>query len=131
MSRIVIAFIAALCLTSLSAIAVAQTVKPLPSIEVTAPKDAALVEQLNDALSALSAKVTACVKAGGKAETCRCSDPRDLSNLRKSYADLIRQHPVWKDQLLSYHHLDKEGRNISGTLVLENLRRQLEALHCE
>jgi hypothetical protein len=27
--------------------------------------------------------------------------------------------------------LNKEGRNISGTLVLENLRRQLEVLKCE
>ena len=47
-----------------------------------------------------------------------------------SYDSLIKQHPAWKDQLLSYQTVDKQGRNISGTLVLQNLRRQLEALKC-
>src|SRR5262245_13425874 len=107
-----------------------QTPKPLPTIEVTDPKDRASVQMLNDTLEALSQKVTACVDAGGKVETCRCSDPKDLTTLRKSYDSLIKQHPEWKDQLVSYRTVDKQGRNISGTLVLQNLRRQLEALKC-
>jgi len=32
--------------------------------------------------------------------------------------------------LLSYQYIDKQGRNISGTLVLQTLRRQLDALTC-
>ena len=108
-----------------------QTAKPLPSIEVTAPKDVTSVEALNDTLGALSQKVTACVQAGGKPETCQCSDPKDLSSLRKGYESLIKQHPDWKDQLLSYHYVNQDGRNISGTIVLQNLRRQLERLKCE
>ncbi len=131
MFRVTIALFAMLCHTSFPALAAAQTVKPLPTIQVTAPKDAAAVEELNDALAHFSEKVTVCVKTGQKPETCRCSVPRDLTNLRKTYANLIRQHPDWKDQLLSYHRLDKDGRNISGTLFLENLRRQLEVLKCE
>jgi len=108
-----------------------QDVKPLPSIKVTAPKDVANVEALHDTLGALSEKVTACIKAGGNPDACRCSDPQDLASLRKGYASLIKQHPAWRDQLLSYQYLNAEGRNISGTLVLQNLRRQLDALKCE
>ena len=107
-----------------------QSPKPLPAIEVTDPKDRAAVMMLNDTLDRLSKKVTACVDAGGKPETCRCSDPKDLVALRTSYDSLIKQHPAWKDQLLSYQTVDKQGRNISGTLVLQNLRRQLEDLKC-
>ena len=131
MFRITMIVLAVLCRSSISGVAAEQTAKPLPSIEVTAPKDVANVEALNDALATLSEKVTACVKAGRKPEICQCSYPQELAKLRKGYANLIQQHPDWKDQLLSYHHLNKEGRNISGTLVLQNLRRQLEMLKCE
>jgi hypothetical protein len=108
-----------------------QGAKPLAGIEVTAPKDVTSVQALNDTLSALSQHVTACVKAGRNAETCQCSDPRDLTSLRKGFESLIKQHPDWKDQLLSYRYVNQEGRNISGTLVLQNLRRQLEVLKCK
>ena len=120
-----------LCTLSLCLTAAAQTAKALPSIEVTAPKDVAAVNGLNDALSALSEKVTACVNAGGKPEKCQCSDPKDLSDLRKRFADVLRQHPEWKDQILSYRRVDKEGRNVSGSLIMGRLRLQLEALKCE
>ena len=105
--------------------------KPLPTIEVTDAKDRASVRAVTDSLQHLSEKVTACVNAGGKVETCRCSDPVDLASLRRAYDALIKEHPSWKDQLLSYQTVDKDGRNISGTLVMEGLRRQLEALKCE
>ena len=131
MFRITMIVLAVLCRGPISGVAAGQTVKPLPSIEMTAPKDVADVEALHDALATLSEKVTACVKAGRKQEICQCSYPQDLARLRKGYANLIQQHPDWKDQLLSYRHLNKEGRNISGTLVLQNLRRQLEMLKCE
>jgi hypothetical protein len=108
-----------------------QEIKPLPSIAVTAPNDVAMVEGINDTLAALSEKVTACVKGGRKLEACQCAYPQDLGRLRKGYQTLIEQHPEWKDQLSSYHYVNKEGRNISGTLVLQNLRRQLDVLKCE
>ena len=108
-----------------------QTPAPLPTIEVTATADVAAVEALNDTLSTLSQKVTACVGAGQPAEKCRCSYPGELRSLRSKYDDLIKQHPGWKDQLLSYQYVNKEGRRISGTLVLQNLRRQLETLKCD
>ena len=131
MSRTTIAFVTLLCLTALSVFAAAQTIKPAPAIDVTASNDAAAVRGVSDALGTLSEKVTACVNAGKKAETCRCSYPQELGALRKSYAALVRQHPEWKDQLLTYRRLDKEGRNISGALNMEGLRRQLEVLKCE
>lgn len=108
-----------------------QTVTPLPSIEVKAPKDVAVVESVNDTMAALSRRVTACVDGGGKVDTCRCSDPQDLVALRKAYTALIEHRPEWKDQLLSYQYVNKDGRNISGTLVMSNLRRQLDTLKCE
>jgi hypothetical protein len=98
-------------------------IKPLPSIKVTAPTDVKDVAALNDTLEALSKKVTACVGGGG--------NPQELTALRKGYDSLLKQHPAWKDQLLSYQYVNPEGRNISGTLVMQNLRRQLEALKCE
>lgn len=123
--------IAALSVSSTLGLPGRQTITPLPSIEVTAPRDVTSVKGLNDALSALSKKATECVKAGGKPETCQCSDPQDLSSLRRGYESLIKEHPDWKDQLVTYQYVNQEGRNISGTLVLQNLRRQLEALKCQ
>jgi|SRR5215831_4399739 len=109
-------------------VAVLQT--PLPTVEVKAPKDVAVVEAVNNAMSALSQKVTACVAAGSPVERCRCSYPTELATLRTKYDELITRRPEWKDQLLSYQYIDKQGRNISGTLVVQNLRRQLDALTC-
>ena len=116
---------------SISLLAAGQAVKPLPSIEVTAADDVAKLRELDDALSMFSEKVTACAKAGRTLEACQCSYPENLAKLKTSYAKLIQQHPEWKDQLLSYHYVNKEGRNISGTLVLQNLARQLEVLKCK
>ena len=131
MFQIIVIFLALLSGGPTAQSAAQETVKPLPTIEVTAPKDVASVRAVKDALTALSEKVTACANSGRKPETCQCSYPAELANLRNSYANLLQQHPDWKDQLLSYQGLSKEGRKISGTLVLQNLRRQLEYLKCE
>jgi hypothetical protein len=131
MFRIAVMLLAVLGMNSTIGYPSEQAPKPLPSIEVTDPKDVRDVQALNGTLTALSEKVTACVKAGRKPETCQCSYPKELTSLRKGYESLIKQHPDWKDQLLSYQYSNKEGRNISGTLVLQNLRRQLEMLKCE
>jgi hypothetical protein len=39
--------------------------------------------------------------------------------------------PRIAQQLLSYQTVDRNGRNLSGTLVMQNLRRQLETLKCD
>jgi hypothetical protein len=111
-------------------VAILQAPVPLPTIEAKTPKDAAIVLSLNDTLSSLSEKVTKCVDGGRPVETCRCSYPQDLATLRSKYDGLVTAHPDWKDQLISYQLVNKEGRNIHGTLVLQNLRRQLETLKC-
>lgn len=116
---------------AMTLVALGQAIKPLPTIEVKAPADVTAVQGLHDALGTLSEKVTACFSARRTAEDCRCSYPQDLSSVRQGYETLIQQHPDWKDQLLSYQYIDKGEKNISGTLVLQNLRRQLEALKCE
>jgi hypothetical protein len=114
----------------MSVIAAGQSAAALPVIEVTAAKDVASVRAIDDALSEFSEKVTTCAKAGRALSECQCSDPQDLARLRRGYETLITQHPEWKDKQLSYHYLNEEGRNVSGALVLQTLRRQLEALKC-
>ncbi len=131
MFRIVVMLLAVPCMNSTIGLRAEQDPKPLPTIEVTAPKDVKEVQALNNALGTLSEQVTACINAGRKPETCQCNYPQELTSLRKGYESLIKQHPNWKDQLLSYQYLNKEGRNISGTLVLQNLRRQIETLKCQ
>ena len=131
MSTITKILLAVLCSASISLLAEGQAIKPLPSIEVTSPNDIANVRELNDALSALREKVTGCVKAGRTQESCQCAYPENLAKLKTDYAKLIQQHPEWKDQLVSYHYVNKEGRNIGGTLVLQNLARQIEMLKCK
>jgi hypothetical protein len=124
--------IAALYLHSTAVLAAEQNLKPLSSIEV-APKDVMSVQALIDSRDALSERVIACFKAGGKPEVCPCQYPQERASLKKVYASLIEHHPHWKDQLLSYRYVNQEGRNIGGTLDLrvENFRRQLERLKCE
>ena len=109
----------------------AQPIKPLPSIEVTSPADVTAVEGLHDAVGTLAEKVTACLTAKRPGVNCGCNYPQELASIRKGYDTLIQQHPAWKDQLLSYRSVTKEGRPVSATLVLQNLRRQLEALKCD
>jgi len=108
-----------------------QAPQPLPSIQLTAPADVAAVQTLLDSLHALSVKVTACVDAGGKLETCQCSAKPELSNLRSRYDSVIKEHPAWKEQNLSYQYLDKDKRNMSGVLAMSTLRRQLDMLRCQ
>ena len=108
-----------------------QAIKPLPAIEVTTPADVKAVEGLHDAVGTLAEKVTACLTEKRLGVNCGCNYPQDLVFIRKGYETLIQQHPDWKDQLLSYRSVTKEGRPISATLVLQNLRRQLETLKCD
>ena len=123
--------IQAMLLSTTLAILQQPAVKPLPAIQVTAPADVTAVEGLHDAVGSLAEKVTACLGAKRAGENCGCSYPQDLARIRKGYETLIQQHPDWKDQLLSYRSVTREGRPVSATLVLQNLRRQLEALKCE
>lgn len=114
-----------------SPIALAQ--QPAPSstrIKIDDPKDVADVRALNELVTTLSRRVTACVDAGRQLATCRCSYPHDVASLRSGYDTFIKGHPRWKDQMLSYEYLDR-GRTISGVLSLQTLRRQLESLKCE
>jgi hypothetical protein len=123
------ALIVALCAHSQVGPSASQDAKRSPTIDVQAPKDLASVRALNDALSALSQKVTACVTAGGTAESCSCGYPTELAHLRTRFTALLNEHPAWKDQALTYQYA-AQGRTISGMLDLDNLRRQLETKSC-
>ena len=130
MFKITMAVLTLFLMPSAGKFAVQDAVKPLPTIEVTAPPDVKSVRALDGTMDALSRKVTACVSAGRQPDTCPCRYPDDVSRLRKQYETLVEQHPSWKDRLLSYEYVNEDGRKISGLLVLENLRRQLDVLKC-
>jgi hypothetical protein len=99
-------------------------------IKIDDPKDVADVRVLNELVTSLSRKVTACVDAGRELATCRCSYPDDVGGLRTGYDTFMKRHPRWKDQMLSYEYAVK-GRTITGVLSLQTLRQQLESLKCE
>jgi hypothetical protein len=124
--QIALMFVAALSVAPVAA--QTQETKPPPTIEVKAPKDIAAVKAIEDAMDALGRTVEACVEKGRTREVCACTDPPHLADVRKGYADLIKLHPTWKDQLLFFGAVDKEGRKVGNTLVLEGLRRQLESI---
>src|SRR4051812_18039177 len=108
-----------------------QPIEPVPTIEVTTAAEIAAVRSVHDALGAFSHRVGACVDAGRTSEICQCRYPQELAALRRRYDALVEQHPSWQDRVVSYQYVDEDKRNVSGTLVLSNLRRQLEVLRCE
>jgi len=108
-----------------------QKVDEPPPIELTAQEDVNAARDLQDTLSALSEKVTACVKAGKPPESCRCGYPHELNRLGSGYDLLIKDHPDWKDRTLSFRYNGKDGKSVSGLLALRTLRRQRETLTCK
>jgi hypothetical protein len=117
-------------LTLVVALLAIQPPSPPPTTAVTDPKDLARVTAVSDALDALFERVGECTKAGRPTETCQCAYPQELTQLRNRHRALLTQHPAWKDQVLTYHHM-KNGRNISGSLVMPTLARQLDVLKCQ
>jgi len=117
---------------ALLAVAVMQAAAPPPRmIEAKSPADIAAVSLINDSMAALGRKVAACVAGGQPVGKCQCNSPAELGRLRLAYENLVRQRPEWKDQVLGYQYHDKTGKNISGAVVMQNMRRQLEALKCQ
>jgi hypothetical protein len=108
-----------------------QATGSISTIEVREPKDVVDVQALNRLVTALSKDVTACVDGGKAPATCRCQYPPEITALRTGYAEALKQHPAWKEQVLSYQYVNTEGRNMSGVLSIQTLRRQLEGLKCE
>src|SRR5690349_15580589 len=98
MFRVTEFWVVVLCVGSLYGVSAEQAAKPLHNIEVTAPADVASGNKLNDALSLLSEKVSACVKAGKDPKTCQCSYQQELLKLLHTYAMVIAQHPEWNDK---------------------------------
>ena len=117
--------------TNALAASAGQASGSIATIELREPKDVADVQALNRLVTVLSKDVTACVDSGKAPETCRCQYPQDVTALRAGYANVLKQHPTWKEQVLSYQYVNAEGRNISGVLSILTLRRQLESLKCE
>ena len=117
--------------TNALAASAGQASGSIATIELREPKDVADVQALNRLVTVLSKDVTACVDSGKAPETCRCQYPQDVTALRAGYANVLKQHPTWKEQVLSYQYVNAEGRNLSGVLSILTLRRQLESLKCE
>jgi hypothetical protein len=55
------------------------------------------------------------------ASECSCRYPNELSHVRKTYDDTLRQHPDWRDKAVSYMQGDK-----SHAISFNGLRLQLQ-----
>ena len=66
---------------------------------------------MDQAIVSLSNKVMECVRGKLAPDSkCFCLYPQELSHVRKTYERTIRQHPEWKNKMVSY---TQEGRTFA------------------
>ena len=109
----------------------AQVPDTRPQIEVTAPKDAANVRALNEALDTLIDKVVDCPAPGPARDACVCKQQDLIGKLRAAHAQVLKDHPEWKDRQLSYKYEGKDGKPMSGVMVMPTMQRQIDRLTCK
>lgn len=104
---------------------------PLVTVQVENPKDLHLVNALDRSIETLSAKVTACVKAGSAPAVCQCQNPKDIAAMKSAYTALLKQRPEWAEKSLSFKTKDDAGRVVSGAIALPVLQQQIDMLKCQ
>ena len=91
-------------------------------IQLTKPEDIRQASIVDQAIVALSDKVMECVhRKLAAASECSCFYPQELSRVRSAYERTIRQHPGWKNKVVSY---TLEGRTYA--VSLDGVNRQLQ-----
>jgi hypothetical protein len=92
-------------------------------IQLTNPEDIRHASTMDRAIVSLSNKVTDCARRKlAPAAKCFCLYPQELSHVRNTYEDTLRQHPDWKNKTVSYTTL--EGRTYA--VSFDGLSRQLQ-----
>jgi len=91
-------------------------------IQLNKPEDIRHASAMDQAIVSLGNKVMECVQGKlAPANECFCLYPQELSHVRKTYEDTVRQHPDWKDKAVSY---TREGRTYA--VSLSGVNRQLQ-----
>jgi len=73
------------------------------TIALTKPDDIRHAALMDQAIVRLSNKVMECVRAKLAPDNrCSCLYPRELSQVRKIYWQTLRQHPEWRNKVVSY-----------------------------
>jgi hypothetical protein len=91
-------------------------------IELTSPEEIQDASVMDRAIGDLGSKVMECVQGKlAPADRCFCRYPQQFSEVRKTYEQMLRQHPEWKGKAVSYA---SEGR--SHLVSFAALSRQFE-----
>lgn len=91
-------------------------------IRLTRPEDIRGASTMDQAIVSLGNKVMQCVQGKlAPANECYCLYPQDLSRVRKTYRSVMKEHPDWKNKVVSY---TLEGK--SHAVSLGGIGRQLE-----
>jgi len=73
------------------------------TVALTKPDDIRHASLMDQAIVRLSNKVMECVRAKLAPDNrCSCLYPRELSQVRKIYWQTLRQHPEWRNKVVSY-----------------------------
>jgi hypothetical protein len=95
---------------------------PEQTITLTKPDDIRHASLMDQAIVRLSNKVMECVRGKLAPDNgCVCLYPDELSQVRKTYEETMKQHPGWKNKIVSY---TQEGRTFA--VSFGGLSRQLD-----
>jgi len=110
-----------ICLV-ISVIGYAAGPEQIEVIPLTKPDDIRHASSMDQAIVSLSNKVMECVRGKLAPDSeCFCLYPQELSHVRKTYEGTIKQHPEWKNKVVSY---TQEGRTFA--VSFGGVSRQLE-----
>jgi hypothetical protein len=95
---------------------------PEQTVALTKPDDIRHASLMDQAIVRLSNKVMECVRGKLAPDNrCFCLYPQEVSQVRKIYEETIRQHPEWRNKMVSY---TQEERTFA--VSFDGLSRQLD-----
>ncbi len=112
-----------------ASIAHAAAPQPITTIELSAPADVRDANILEDAITAISAKVMRCVneKLAPPSE-CSCMYPAELGQVRAAYENALKAHPAWKDHVIFWWRDDTHSYSYNVSML--GLRTQVFEKPC-
>ena len=91
-----------ICLV-ISVIGYAAGPEQIEVIPLAKPDDIRHASSMDRAIVSLGNKVMECVRGKLAPDSeCFCLYPQELSHVRKTYEGTIKQHPEWKNKVVSY-----------------------------
>ena len=84
-------------LSGLASFAYAETSAPAHIIKITDAADLTLAHKLDDAVQAVSNRVTHCVNGGGTTAACQCQNKGAMEYSHATVTGILAQRPDWQD----------------------------------